>query len=155
MFVLQRCRKTIPAHDRGESQFGTPARESRLHVPPLDWLTSRLAHVSGYELAVNVPYAVAFACVGAEVAWLACRRQGATRTAVLRSAATATTMAAGALLVGVLYTALLRFLRELVATQRWDGAAAFWQHHTLVGAAELHRLRHHTQTMTRPTFTVT
>ena len=103
-----------------------------LHV---EWLIHRLSEASAYELAVNVPYALAFACVGTEVAWLAARDRGPARAAILRSAATATGMAAGALAVGFLYTAVLRFLWELVATQRWDGAAALWHNHPLIGAA--------------------
>jgi sterol desaturase/sphingolipid hydroxylase (fatty acid hydroxylase superfamily) len=86
-----------------------------------------------YTLAVNVPYAVAFAGVGAEVAWLA-RRPGRARSRVLRSTATATTMAAGALLVGVAYTAVFRVLWSAVATQRWEVAATFWQDHPVAGA---------------------
>jgi sterol desaturase/sphingolipid hydroxylase (fatty acid hydroxylase superfamily) len=101
---------------------------------PLDWLIDRLASASPYQLAVNLPYAFAFAGVGAEVAWLA-RRPGPARRAILRSAATATTMALGALAVGVAYTAALRFLWSAVATQQWDAAAAFWEAHPLVGAA--------------------
>jgi sterol desaturase/sphingolipid hydroxylase (fatty acid hydroxylase superfamily) len=85
-----------------------------------------------YNLAVNVPYAVAFAGVAAEVAWLA-RRAGPLRSRVLRSAATATTMAAGALVVGILYTAVFRFLWEMVAALRWEAAAAFWRAHPVVG----------------------
>lgn len=100
----------------------------------LDWLRRLLASASPYSLAVNVPYALAFALVGAEVAWLA-RRPGAGRTRILTSAATATTMAAGALVVGVLYTAALRFLWEAVATFRWEPAAALWQRQPVVGAA--------------------
>ena len=92
-----------------------------------------LGHPSAYALAVNVPYAVAFALVGAEVAWLA-RRPGPARRAVLSSAATATGMAAGALAVGVLYTAVLRVLWEAVATLQWDGAARLWEAHPVVGA---------------------
>lgn len=85
-----------------------------------------------YTLAVNVPYAVAFAGVAAEVAWLA-RRPGPARSRVLGSAATATTMAAGALVVGVLYTAVFRVLWEMVAAFRWEAAAGFWQAHPGVG----------------------
>ena len=70
--------------------------------------------------------------MAAEVAWLA-RRPGPVRRAILRSAATATTMAVGALAVGVSYTAALRFLWNLVATQRWEAAVAFWSDHRLLG----------------------
>jgi sterol desaturase/sphingolipid hydroxylase (fatty acid hydroxylase superfamily) len=87
-----------------------------------------------YALAVNLPYALAFFLVAAEVAWLA-RRPGPRRAAVLLSAATASAMAAGALVVGVLYTAVLRFLWNLVATAQWDAAAEFWHGHPVVGAA--------------------
>jgi sterol desaturase/sphingolipid hydroxylase (fatty acid hydroxylase superfamily) len=86
-----------------------------------------------HALAVNIPYAIAFAGVAAEVAWLA-RRPGPARSRVLRSAATATTMAAGALAVGVLYTAALRFLWEAVAQFGWEAAAAFWRSHPVLGA---------------------
>ena len=81
-----------------------------------------MIEVTPYALAVNLPYAIAFTCVAAEVAWLA-RRAGPARTRILRSAATATSMAAGALVVGVAYTAVFRALWEVVATQRWEAAA--------------------------------
>ncbi len=99
---------------------------------PLDWLIRQVASANPYALAVNLPYALAFAAVTAEVAWLA-RRPGPARRAILRSAATATTMALGALAVGVAYTAALRFLWNLVATQRLDAAAGFWSDHPLLG----------------------
>ena len=87
-----------------------------------------------YALAVNVPYVVAVAAVAAEVAWLA-RVGGPGRRRVLVSAATATAMAAGALVVSLPYAAVFRFLWEAVATVRWDGAASFWQAHPVLGAA--------------------
>lgn len=105
----------------------------RAEMFPLDWLIRQVSSASPYSLAVNVPYALAFAGVAAEVAWLA-RRPGPGRRAILRSAATATTMALGALAVGVAYTAALRLLWNLVATQQWDAAAAFWSDHPLLGA---------------------
>jgi sterol desaturase/sphingolipid hydroxylase (fatty acid hydroxylase superfamily) len=97
------------------------------------WLQGILDQATPYALAVNVPYALAWAAVMAEVAWLA-RRAGPARSRVLRSAATATTMAAGALVVGVLYTAVFRFLWETVALLRWEAAARFWQDNLMVGA---------------------
>lgn len=100
----------------------------------VDWLSRVLSSATPYALAVNVPYALAFACVCAEVAWLG-RRPGPARAAILRSAATATAMAAGALAVGVAYTVVLRFLWNLVATQQWNGAAAFWHDHPVIGVA--------------------
>ncbi len=100
----------------------------------LDWLHQLLASATPYTLAVNVPYAVAFALVAAEVVWLA-RRPGPARTAILTSAATATAMAVGAFAVGVLYTAALRFLWQAVGSLRWEPAASFWHQHPLVGAA--------------------
>jgi sterol desaturase/sphingolipid hydroxylase (fatty acid hydroxylase superfamily) len=87
-----------------------------------------------YTLGVNVPYALAFLLVGAEVAWLA-RRPGPARRAVLRSAATASAMAAGAFAVGIAYTAALRLLWGLLATARWEGAATLWRDHPALGAA--------------------
>jgi sterol desaturase/sphingolipid hydroxylase (fatty acid hydroxylase superfamily) len=102
-------------------------------VIALEWLHRLLTSASPYTLAVNVPYALAFALVGAEVAWLA-RRPGPGRTRILGSAATATTMAVGALVVGVLYTAALQFLWEAVATFRWEPAAALWHHQPVMGA---------------------
>jgi sterol desaturase/sphingolipid hydroxylase (fatty acid hydroxylase superfamily) len=100
----------------------------------LEWLGRLLSAASPYTLAVNVPYALAFALVGAEVAWLA-RRPGHRRTRVLRSAATATAMAAGALVVGIVYTAALRLLWEAVATFRWEPAAGLWHEQPALGAA--------------------
>ena len=97
----------------------------------LGWL---LEQASPYSLAVNVPYAVAFAGVGAEVAWLA-RSPGPARTRVLRSAGTAATMAVGALFVGMLYTTVFRRLWDLVATFRWEAAAELWRDHPVAGAA--------------------
>ena len=90
--------------------------------------------VTPYTLAVSVPYVVAVAAVAAEVAWLA-RSPGPTRRRVLVSAATATVMAAGALVVSVPYSVAFRFAWEVLAGMRWDGAAAFWQAHPVVGAA--------------------
>lgn len=86
-----------------------------------------------YSLAVSIPYALAFLLVGAEVAWLA-QRPGGARRAILVSAATATGMAGGAFLVGFAYTAAFRWLWDVVATARWEGAAGFWQTHSLLGA---------------------
>jgi sterol desaturase/sphingolipid hydroxylase (fatty acid hydroxylase superfamily) len=73
---------------------------------------------------------VAFVLVGAEVAWIA-RRPG-DRAPILRAAATATAMALGALVVGLLYTAALRFLWTPLT---WDAAADFWREHAVLGAA--------------------
>ncbi len=103
-------------------------------MPDLDWIPDLLASATPYTLAVNVPYALAFAFVAAEVAWLA-RRPGPARVAILRSAATATAMAAGALAVAVGYTAVLRVLWDIVATVRWDAAAGLWHRMPVVGAA--------------------
>ena len=86
-----------------------------------------------YELAVTVPYAVAFAAVAAEVAWLAIP-SWPTRRRVLVSAATAAAMAAGALVVGVPYSVAFRLLWEALAAVRWEGAAQLWQAHPAVGA---------------------
>lgn len=92
-----------------------------------------LTAATPYELAVNVPYAVAFALVAAEVAWIA-RRPGDRRRSILRSAATATAMALGALAVGVGYTAVLRPVWSLAADAGWTGGARFWRQHAVVGA---------------------
>jgi sterol desaturase/sphingolipid hydroxylase (fatty acid hydroxylase superfamily) len=100
----------------------------------LAWLHRLLAGASPYALAVNVPYGVAFALVGAEVAWLA-RRPGPRRRAVLTSAATATGMAVGAFVVGMAYTAVLRGAWDVVATARWETAARLWRAHPVLGAA--------------------
>jgi len=82
-----------------------------------------VSDASAYELAVNLPYAVAIVFVLAESGWLARRR--ADRRDVLGRLATAATMALGAALVGVAYTAALRQLWSafhLDATARlWDG----------------------------------
>jgi alkylglycerol monooxygenase len=93
----------------------------------------RIVDASAYELAVSVPYALAFAFVGFEVCWLA-RRGGPAAVAILRSAATATAMATGALVVGMAYTAALRLLWSLVSTVGSEGAAAFWSRHPVLGA---------------------
>ena len=92
------------------------------------------ALLSPYALAVNVPYAVAFAAVAAEVAWLA-RRPGPGRRRILGSAATATGMAAGAFLVGIAYTAVFTGLWRAVAAVRWEAAADVWEAYPLVGMA--------------------
>lgn len=86
-----------------------------------------------YAIAVNLPYVVALAAVAAEVAWLA-RAPGPGRRRVLRSAATATTMAAGALLVSVPYAVAFRMLWNAAATVRWEAAAAFWAANPAGGA---------------------
>lgn len=90
--------------------------------------------LDGYAVAVNLPYVVAFLAVAAEVAWLA-RRPGPTRRRHLRSAGTATAMAAGALVVGFGYTAVLRILWDLVAELRWEPAASLWRAHPALGFA--------------------
>ena len=97
------------------------------------WAVDVVTEASAYELAVNVPYALAFSLVMAEVAWLA-RRPGPARRAVLVSAGTATAMAAGAFVVGIAYTGLLRTLWELLATWRWQDGAQLWQDHPVLGA---------------------
>ena len=103
-------------------------------IPGISGLLERLVELATpYALAVNLPYVVALAAVGGEVAWLA-RRRGPARRRVLWSAATATGMAAGALVVGIPYAAVFRLLWEAVATLRWEPAARFWEAHPLAGA---------------------
>ena len=92
-----------------------------------------LAGATPYALAVSLPYAVAVAAVAAEVAWLA-RDPGPVRARVLRSAATGAGMAAGAAVVGVGYTVVLRVLWGLVAQARWEPAADLWRAHPVAGA---------------------
>ena len=99
----------------------------------VDLVRHVLETATPYTLAVNLPYAVAFALVTVEVAWLA-RRPGPRRAAILRSAATAGAMAAGAFVVGILYTGVLRVLWNVVATVQWDAAAALWRDHRVIGA---------------------
>lgn len=86
-----------------------------------------------YTLALNVPYVVAIAAVAGEVAWLA-RARSPGRRRVLGSAATATVMALGGLVVSVPYTALFRLLWRAVATMRWEAAARLWQAHPVLAA---------------------
>jgi len=102
-------------------------------VSTFEWLQRLVGSATPYALAVNLPYAVAFALVGAEVAWLA-RRPGPGRHRILRSATTATSMAAGALVVGILYTVVFRYLWGAVGTLRWEPAAVFWRTHPIIGA---------------------
>ena len=113
--VLDR-RRGPPGHG-GHGGRGPPSRPA-----VIEWLWRQIASASPYDLAVSVPYAVAFVLVGAEVAWIA-RRPG-DRAPILRAAATATAMALGALVVGLLYTAALR---SLWTPLTWDAAAAFWR----------------------------
>ena len=93
-------------------------------------LADLLADVPPYALAVNLPYALAVLLVGAEVAWLA-RVGGDPRRRVLRSAATAAGMAAGAFVVSIGYTVVLRALWDLLT---WEQAAAFWRARPVAGA---------------------
>ena len=88
---------------------------------------------TSYSLAVNLPYALAIMFVAAEVAWLA-RESGTGRRAVLRSAATAAGMGGGALVVGVLYSALLRWSWAALVPYRLEAAAELWAAVPLVGA---------------------
>jgi sterol desaturase/sphingolipid hydroxylase (fatty acid hydroxylase superfamily) len=99
------------------------------------YVTSDLvrAALAPYALAVNLPYVLAAAFVAGEVAWLA-RTGGDAQRRILRSAATASSMAAGALAVGVLYTQVLRFLGAAVASVRWEAAAVFWGRHPVLCA---------------------
>lgn len=87
---------------------------------------------TSYALAVNLPYALAIVFVGAEVAWLA-RERGPRRTGVLRSAITAAGMGGGALAVGVVYTALLRWSWAALAPYRLEVAADLWAAVPMVG----------------------
>jgi sterol desaturase/sphingolipid hydroxylase (fatty acid hydroxylase superfamily) len=103
-------------------------------VTPFSWLGRVLGRASAYDLAVNVPYALAFLLVSGEVAWIA-RRPGARRHAVVSSFATAAGMAAGALVVGVVYTAALRGLWQAAATVRLEGLARPWRDHPMIGGA--------------------
>lgn len=96
-------------------------------------VVDRVLQASPYALLVSVPYAVAFAFVGIEVAWLA-RRPGPRRRTVLTSAATATAMAAGAVVVGVAYTSVLRTVWDVLAILRWEAAAGLWADHPVIGA---------------------
>jgi sterol desaturase/sphingolipid hydroxylase (fatty acid hydroxylase superfamily) len=88
---------------------------------------------TSYTLAVNLPYAAAIVFVAAEVAWLA-REPGPRRRAVLRSAVTAGGMGAGALVVGVVYTALLRWSWAALVPYRLEPAAELWAAFPVVGA---------------------
>jgi sterol desaturase/sphingolipid hydroxylase (fatty acid hydroxylase superfamily) len=90
-----------------------------------------LASASAHDLLVNGCYAIAFIAVFAEVGWLA-RRPGRERRTVIRSAATATGMAAGAAIVAVGYTSVLAQLWSILETVRWDAAASFWRTHPLL-----------------------
>lgn len=96
-------------------------------------IESWISALPPFVLAVSTPYALALALVAAEVAWLAWA-PGRRRRAVLLSAATATTMGLGALLVGVFYAAALSFLWEALATVRWTGAAELWRDYPVLGA---------------------
>ena len=87
----------------------------------------------GRDWAVSISYAVALALAAVEISWLA-RRPGPARWAVLRAAATAGAMGAGALLVGVVYAALLRPLWNAMAGIAPVGPAEFWHAHPLLGA---------------------
>ena len=88
--------------------------------------------VTGYVLAVNVPYAVAIAFVVAEVSWLA--RARSTRRKVLQCTATAAAMGAVAFVIGVVYTAVFKHLWLLYEDHHVDALAAFWRAHPLIGA---------------------
>lgn len=92
-----------------------------------------LAEATPFALAINVPYAIAIACVAAEVAWLA-RRPGERRRRILTSAGTASAMAAGAFAIGLFYTAVLTALWQGATAFRFEGAAAFWSAHPVIGA---------------------
>jgi sterol desaturase/sphingolipid hydroxylase (fatty acid hydroxylase superfamily) len=98
-------------------------------VSTLRYVTS----ASPYALAVNVPYAIAFAAVSTEVAWLA-RRPGPERGRILSSGRTASVMAAVAFLVGIAYTGALRFLWAAMAGVRVEGLEGLWRHHPVLGA---------------------
>jgi len=87
---------------------------------------------TSYALVVNLPYALAVVFVAAEVAWLA--RRPAARGTVLRSAATAAGLGGGALVVGVVYTALLRWSWAALVPYRLEAAAELWAAVPMVGA---------------------
>lgn len=85
-------------------------------------------------VAAAIPYAIAVAWIGAEVAWLA-RDPGPTRRRVLRSAGTASVMAAVALVVGTLHSALLHAGWDALAALRIEPLARLWHAHPVLGAA--------------------
>ena len=91
-----------------------------------------MPEASGYELAVNLPYAIAIVAVLVETGWLARRR--AERRSVLGRLGTVSVMAFGAAFVGVAYTALLRVAWDGLDDHRWEGAADLWSRQPVLGA---------------------
>ncbi|HEX2052430.1 MAG TPA: sterol desaturase family protein [Actinomycetota bacterium] len=97
-------------------------------MDPVSRLTSQPPAVQ----LVVVLYSVTLALVAAEVAWLA-REPGPRRRAVLVSAAVASTMGLGAVLVGFAYAEVLESLWGRLDGFRWEAAARYWARHPLAG----------------------
>lgn len=79
-----------------------------------------------FQLAVAVPNAIAVAAVTAEVIW---RARSDRR--ILCAARTGSAMVAGAFVVGIGYTAVLRVLWQALAEFRLEPAAALWRDHPI------------------------
>ena len=86
-------------------------------------------------LLAVVPYMVALAAVSAEVTWIACRG-GEPARRILRAAATAAPMAAGAVVVGAVYGVVLAAVWPITGALAPDALVDF-----LVGAADRRRHR--------------
>ena len=85
-----------------------------------------------HALAVTVPYVLALTAVLAEVAWSA-TRAACHRAALLRSLRTGLTMAAGATVVGVGYTAVLGVAWAVAAPVRLDALSSLWHAQPVLG----------------------
>ena len=96
-------------------------------------MIGRALDATPYAWAVSVPYAVAFAAVSVEVAWMLWRSGGAWPQVAAR-ARVGVTMAAGAFVVSALYTSVLRVLWQAVGVAAPHALVGLWWSHPVLGA---------------------
>jgi sterol desaturase/sphingolipid hydroxylase (fatty acid hydroxylase superfamily) len=95
-------------------------------------LIERALNADAYSWAVSAPYAIAFAAVSVEVASMTWRAGSAWRGVATRARIGAA-MAAGAFVVGALYTSLLRTLWLTVGRAAPHGLVSFWRSRPVLG----------------------
>jgi alkylglycerol monooxygenase len=99
-------------------------------VPRSDAIERSVAQLSAQQLVVTITYLLVVGAVVAELMWLRGARRDTVRD---REAVTAVAMAAGAIAVGVVYTAAFAVLWLAVGSAAPSGLVHVWQRHPAVG----------------------